>query len=83
MIRERERCEITGIPLQTWYDMQKVGLAPPPVRLGKYAVAYPESELAALNAARKASKSDAAIKKLVKELVARRKHAFDPFEAAS
>lgn len=79
LLREPQRCEVTGIPQQTWYDLQKEGLAPPPVRIGRAAV-YPESELAALNAARIAAKSDEEIRALVKRFVAKRKQALRPFE---
>lgn len=82
LIRENERKELTGIPISSWHEMRKSGLAPPPVRLGAYAIAYPKSELDALIAARIAGKGDDEIRELVTKLVAARSHAFDRFEAA-
>lgn len=82
IVREPERRQLTGNPTSTWYELEKDGLVPPPVRLGKYAVGWPLSELAALNAARIAGKSDDEIKSLVKRLIAKRAEAFSQFEAA-
>ena len=80
LVRERERKEITGVAQSTWYEQIASGLAPPPIKLGKSAAAYPQSELAALNAARIAGKPDDEIRKLVERLVAARARAFDGFE---
>lgn len=56
---------------QHYLDVQ-VGLFTPPLKIGKHAVAYPCSEVAALNAARIAGKTDNEIRELVKSLVAAR-----------
>jgi prophage regulatory protein len=82
LIRERERHEFTGVPQSTWYEQIAAGLAPPPIKLGKSAAAYPQSELSALNAARIAGKPEDEIRRLVQRLVAARASAFDRFEAA-
>jgi prophage regulatory protein len=56
------------------YDEIKKGLFVPPVRLSDSGrtVAWPESEVAAINDARIAGKSDAEIRELVSKLVAAR-----------
>lgn len=72
MVREPERREITGDPTSTWYEKQADGLAPPAIRIGKRAVAWPLSELVALNAARIAGKSEDEIRALVKRLLVAR-----------
>ena len=82
LIREPERRVLTGVPRSSWYEFIRDGLAPPGVRIGKYAVGWPESELAILNAARIAGRSDAEIRALVKRLVATRANAFDGMAAA-
>jgi prophage regulatory protein len=81
LVRERERREITGVPTSSWYELQSLGLAPRPVRLSKHAVAWPYGELAAVNAARIAGKSDGEIRKLVNRLVAARTRALERLEA--
>lgn len=50
----------------------KEGLMTPPVKLSEHSVAWPESEVAAINGARIAGKSDEEIRKLVTSLVADR-----------
>lgn len=50
----------------------KTGLFPKPVRIGARAVAWPAHEIATLNAARVAGKSDAEIKRIVSQLHASR-----------
>ena len=82
LVRESERRTFTGIPTSSWYDLVNDGLAPPAVELSKYTVAWPFSELVALNAARIAGKSDDEIRKFVKRVVAARDHAFDDVEVA-
>ena len=82
IVRERERKELTGIPTSSWYDLVDDGLAPPSVKLGKVAAGWPVSEIAALNAARIAGKSESDIRTLVTRLIAARANAFDKFEAA-
>jgi prophage regulatory protein len=82
LVRERERKEITGVTQSTWYEQIAAGLAPPPIKLGKSAAAYPHSELIALNAARIAGKPETEIRNLVQRLVAARARAFDHFDVA-
>jgi prophage regulatory protein len=77
LVRERERSEITGIPCSSWYERIDDGLATPGVKLSKHAVAWPLSELGALNAARIAGKTDDEIRKLVVRLIAARASACD------
>jgi len=54
------------------YDDVKTGLVTPPVKIGKRAVAWPEHELHAINAAKIAGKTEAEIKTLVQRLVKER-----------
>lgn len=54
------------------YQQAKAGLFPPPIKLTERSSAWVESEVAAVNAARIAGKSDAEIKQLVNQLVALR-----------
>jgi prophage regulatory protein len=75
LVREAERRQITGLPTSTWYEHQKQGLAPPPVKLSASRVAWPLSELNALNNARIAGRSDDEIRQLVAALVADRRDA--------
>ena len=77
LVREPERKQLTGIHTSSWYEQIADGLAPPGVRLSERAVAWPYSELAALNAARIAGKSDDEIRRLVSNLVAARARALD------
>ena len=65
----------SGLSRSTVYLHIKQGLWPRPISLGARAVGWPESELAALNAARIAGKDDAAIRALVTKLEAARKGA--------
>jgi len=44
-IRERERKEITGVPVSSWYEMMGKGEAPHPVKIGTRAVAWLLSDL--------------------------------------
>lgn len=65
----------TGQGRSTYYKNVKEGLATEPVRVGPRRVAIPQSEVAALNAARVAGKSDNEIRALVVQLHAARKAA--------
>jgi len=51
----------------TLYLRIKQGLLPPPVKLGERCSAWPEYEVAAINAARIAQKSNDEIRELVKK----------------
>lgn len=65
----------TGISRSTLYLRVSQGLWPKPVRLGPRAVGWPSDEVATLNAARIAGKSDDEIRLLVSKLEAARKSA--------
>jgi|EndMetStandDraft_8_1072994.scaffolds.fasta_scaffold72703_4 predicted DNA-binding transcriptional regulator AlpA len=47
--REAERRVITGVPTSSWYELQKKGLAPKPVRLGPRSVGWFRQVLFAWN----------------------------------
>lgn len=61
-----------GPPRSTLYDWIAAGLLPPGVRLGPRAVGWPVDELERVFAARAAGADDAAIRRLVADLVAAR-----------
>ena len=63
----------SGLSRSTIYLRIKEGLWPKPVSLGLRAVGWPSNEVEAINEARIAGKSDAEIRKLVKQLEAARK----------
>jgi len=63
----------TGASRSTIYLRIQQGLWPKPVKLGPRSVAWPASEVAALNAARIAGMVDAEIRALVTRLEAARK----------
>jgi prophage regulatory protein len=65
----------TGASRSTIYLRIQQGLWPKPVKLGPRSVAWPASEVAALNAARIAGMVDAEIRTLVTRLEAARKSA--------
>jgi len=60
--------ERTGLARPTVYLRAKQGLFPRPVKLGSRMAAWPENEVAAINAARIAGKSDSEIRELVARL---------------
>lgn len=62
----------TGYPRSTLYLRIAQGLFVKPVRLGERAVGWPADEVATLNAARIAGKSDAEISAVVEKLHAAR-----------
>ncbi len=62
----------TGLSRSTIYLHISEGSFPKPVSLGARAVGWPEREVAALNAARIAGKTDTEIRQLVSELEADR-----------
>lgn len=55
------------------YDDIRAGVFPPPVAIGAWSVAWPESEVAAINSARIAGATDAEVRALVLQLVALRR----------
>lgn len=63
----------SGLSRSTLYLRINQGLWPKPVNLGGRAVGWPESEIAAVNAARIAGKSSEEIRQLVVKLEASRK----------
>ena len=65
----------TGVSRSTIYLRIAQGLFTKPVSLGARAVGWPSSEVAAINAARIAGKTDDEIRKLVVKLEAARKTA--------
>jgi prophage regulatory protein len=65
----------SGYPRSTLYLRISQGLWTKPVRLGTRAVGWPSNEVAALNAARIAGKTEAEIRLLVDRLVSARKSA--------
>lgn len=56
----------------TVYRHVKLGLLPPPVKLGPNTAAWPEHEIEAIDAARIAGADECAIRELVKSIVAKR-----------
>ena len=65
----------SGCARSTIYQRVSEGLFTKPVRLGARSVAWPESEVLEINAARIAGKSDEEIRALVTKLEAARKAA--------
>ena len=78
LCREPARRLITGVATSSWYEFQKRGLAPTPIKLSAARVAWVYGELVAVNAARIAGKSDEEIRAIVAELVAARRNAMAP-----
>ena len=64
----------SGLSRSTIYQRIADGLFPKPVSLGARAVGWLSDEVAALNSARIAGKSDADIRLLVQQLEAKRKN---------
>jgi len=58
----------TGLRSTSIYDHAKRGIFTPPVKLTARSSAWPETEIAAINSARIAGKSDDDIRALVREL---------------
>lgn len=71
----------TGLPKTTIYDGIREGLLTRGVSIGARAVAWPEHEVDAINAARIAGKSDAEIRDLVQRLMAKRATALEGLAA--
>ncbi len=65
IVRRRQVEAATGYSRSTIYLRISQGLWPKPVGLGARAVGWPESEVAAINAARIAGKTDEEIRALV------------------
>jgi prophage regulatory protein len=75
LLRFSSLAEATGKSRSSIYRDIKVGLLPPPVKIGGDRSAWPAYEIDAINRARIAGKSDDQIKQLVSELVDARSRA--------
>jgi prophage regulatory protein len=73
----------TGKTRSTIYRDIKVGLLPPPVKIGGDRSAWPEHEIDAINRARIAGKTDEQIKQLVSQLVEARAWADTELQTAN
>lgn len=72
ILRMRAVLDARGIEKsQQYLDVQN-GLFTPPIKLGAKAIGWPQSEVATLNAARIAGKSNDQIRLLVQQLIAAR-----------
>ena len=81
VILRRKQVEAhTGNSRSTLYLRIAQGLWPRPVEVGPRAVGWPASEVAAINAARIAGKSDGDIRRLVTKLEAERQSAVGAIE---
>jgi prophage regulatory protein len=69
IFRLKRVSEETGTAKSTLYLRITQGLHTPPITIGARSVGWPSSEIAALNAARIAGKTDAEIRQLVRRLV--------------
>lgn len=70
MLRKPEVVRLTGRSHVSLFNATKAGLFTPPLRIGPHAVAWPESEIRALNEARATGRSDEEIRHLVQKLLA-------------
>lgn len=77
ILRRRQVQAESGYSRSTIYLRIQQGLWPKPVKLGARAVGWPAREVASLNAARIAGKSDTEIRELVAKLQAARFQAAD------
>jgi prophage regulatory protein len=75
ILRRRQVESVTGYSRSTIYLRISQGLFVRPVTLGARAVGFPAAEVAALNAARIAGRSEQHIRSLVIELESARSHA--------
>lgn len=65
-------CDLSAIRTTALYGAVKAGLYTPPIKVTPRSSAWPENEVAAINAARIAGRSDQEIRELVAQLVAQR-----------
>ncbi len=72
LLRRRATQAATGKSNGKLYEDIKDGLFPAPVKISERAVAWPDNEIAAINAARIAGKTDDQIRELVGKLKAAR-----------
>ncbi len=75
ILREPNVTEARGISRSTMWVEIKKGLFPHPVRIGSRSVGWPESEVAAINRAIIAGKSEAEMRELVQRLESARQAA--------
>jgi prophage regulatory protein len=73
LLRRRQVEGLSGLSRSVLYNRISLGLWTPPVKLGPRAVAWPASEVEAINGARVAGQGDEQIRKLVARLVAARR----------
>lgn len=73
MLRPKAIWTRLGCSRSGGYDKIKKGLLPPLIPLGPKSSALTEDEVEAINAARRAGKSDDEIRRLVRQLIAARK----------
>ncbi|MGN6525809.1 MAG: helix-turn-helix transcriptional regulator [Burkholderiaceae bacterium] len=75
LLRMPEVLAATGQRKSSYYALAQVGLMPRSVKIGAKAVAVPEQEIRAVNAARIRGASESEIRALVADLHARRAQA--------
>lgn len=73
LLRFPEVRALSGLSRSTIYNRIAEGLFPPSLRLGARMVAWPETEIAAINAARIRGDGDEEIRRLVRNLEAARR----------
>jgi prophage regulatory protein len=78
LVRINRVIEITGMPRTSIYEKILDRTFPAQIKIGSRTVAWPESEIYAVNAARIAGRTDAQIRELVQTLAAKRKNADTP-----
>lgn len=83
LIRVKKVEDRTGLKKSMIYDLVGKGELCPPVKIGERAVAWIESEIDAINAARMAGQSNKEICKLVKTLIAKRQQTASDILAAA
>ena len=69
LVRLPEVMAATGLRSTSIYSRAKAGLFTPPIKITSRCSAWPEREIAAINAATIAGKSDEEIREVVKSLV--------------
>ena len=68
LLRQPVVSQATGMARPTLYEAMAEGLFPRPIKCGPKFAAWPSDEIAAINAARIAGKTDAEIRELVAQL---------------
>ena len=76
MLRLPTVLRVRGVGKSTHYVDVQNGLVTPPVHIGERSVAWPDSEIEAIVAARIAGKSNDEIRELVSQLIAERQNVF-------